>query len=74
MYTGDLRFSEMNVESVTGENIRVGDILGVPNGDGLYIVCEVKDDTIYVTRSYTGTVYTVSLPRINTRYYRLKTI
>lgn len=75
MYTGDLRFSETNVESVSAGNLRVGDILGVPNGDGLYVVSRVNYDSIYVSKAYTGgLLYTIPLPRTNTRYYRLKNI
>lgn len=64
----------MNVDRVNGENIRVGDILGVPNGDGLYVVGSVGYDAIYVEKDYNGIVHTIQLPKINTRYYRLKNI
>lgn len=75
MYTGDLRINEMNVEYAAGENLRVGDILGVPNGDGLYVVGKVNHDSIYVEKAYIGgIVYTIPLPKLNTRYYRLKNI
>jgi hypothetical protein len=78
MSTGDLRINGMDAESesVSGINLHVGDILGVSGGDGLYIVGEVKNDTIYVEKVYidNNIVYTIPLPRINTRYYRLKNI